>query len=57
MLWFALSLSLSFQRLRDVHIGCKPPPASIQGQTSLIDGSYEYYHYMQDKFDDKGERR
>lgn len=30
------------------------PPAGFGGQLYLIDGHYEYYHYMQDKFNDNG---
>ena len=26
--------------------------AVVGGTQSLIDGSYEYYHYLQDRFDD-----
>ncbi|GBG86739.1 hypothetical protein CBR_g41805 [Chara braunii] len=40
-------------RLRDVHVGL-PPSGIPGGQSSIIDGSYEYYHYMQDRTDDKG---
>lgn len=39
-------------RLRDVHVGAAPP--AIGGAPSLIRGSYEYYHYMQDRFNDSG---
>jgi hypothetical protein len=43
-------------RLRDVH--SLPPglPASHvpHGTTHCVRGSYEYYHYMQDRFDDNG---
>lgn len=33
-----------------------PPPrrAAIRGRVALLHGSYEYYHYMQDKFNDAG---
>eukprot|EP01023_Acetabularia_acetabulum_P017366 TRINITY_DN18663_c1_g1_i1.p1 TRINITY_DN18663_c1_g1~~TRINITY_DN18663_c1_g1_i1.p1 ORF type:complete len:618 (-),score=75.84 TRINITY_DN18663_c1_g1_i1:331-2076(-) len=40
-------------RLVDVHKGL-PPSGIPNGQLFLIDGSYEYFHYMQDKFDDNG---
>jgi hypothetical protein len=32
-------------RLRDVHVGLPPPP--MQGSVHLVQGSYDYYHYMQ----------
>ncbi|XVE54558.1 hypothetical protein DITRI_Ditri03aG0091100 [Diplodiscus trichospermus] len=37
--------------LKDVHIGI---PSSGGGIVSLVQGSYEYYHYLQDGFDDSG---
>ncbi|KAJ1270678.1 hypothetical protein BS78_06G070200 [Paspalum vaginatum] len=38
--------------LRDVH---REIPSSVSGGvTSLIDGSYEYYHYLHDGIDDNG---
>ncbi|XP_057971758.1 probable Ufm1-specific protease isoform X2 [Malania oleifera] len=37
--------------LRDVHTGI-PSSGVSGGLTSLIQGSYEYYHYLQDGFDD-----
>lgn len=41
------------RRLRDVHIGL--PPSGVTGGTPhVVDGSYDYYHYMQDRVDDKG---
>jgi hypothetical protein len=40
-------------RLLDVHIGL-PAPTVTGGCQSLIAGSYEYYHYLQDRFDDNG---
>jgi hypothetical protein len=38
--------------LRDVHrtLG----PSGVGGRVHLVDGSYEYYHYLQDNFDDRG---
>eukprot|EP00736_Rhodelphis_marinus_P004703 Rmarinus@m.28395 len=39
-------------RLSDVHVDVQPP--SLPGSPYLVQGSYDYYHYMQDKFDDKG---
>lgn len=39
-------------RLRNVHEGLPAP--GIGGQLYLVDGAYEYYHYMQDKFNDAG---
>uniref|UniRef100_A0A061QT33 Peptidase ubiquitin fold modifier-specific peptidase 1 2 isoform 1 n=1 Tax=Tetraselmis sp. GSL018 TaxID=582737 RepID=A0A061QT33_9CHLO len=39
-------------RLADVHIGLTSP--KIDGRVSLVSGSYDYYHYMQDRTDDSG---
>lgn len=39
-------------RLRDVHVGLAAP--DIGGTTTLLQGSYEYCHYMQDRFNDGG---
>nr|GMD05844.1 probable Ufm1-specific protease [Ipomoea batatas] len=39
--------------LKDVHIGI-PSSGVSGGSTSLIQGSYEYFHYLQDGFDDSG---
>ncbi|GBF93356.1 ufm1-specific protease-like [Raphidocelis subcapitata] len=39
-------------RLRDVHASLAAP--AVGGSPSLIRGSYEYYHYMQDRFNDSG---
>ncbi|CAL1405291.1 unnamed protein product [Linum trigynum] len=39
--------------LKDVHIGINTSGVS-GGVTSLVQGSYEYYHYLQDGFDDSG---
>ncbi|XP_030458214.1 probable Ufm1-specific protease [Syzygium oleosum] len=39
--------------LKDVHIGI-PSSGVSGGVTSLVQGSYEYYHYLQDGFDDSG---
>ncbi|CAI9112933.1 OLC1v1013444C2 [Oldenlandia corymbosa var. corymbosa] len=39
--------------LKDVHLGI--PSSGVSGGTmSLIQGSYEYYHYLHDGFDDSG---
>ncbi|XWS51339.1 hypothetical protein CRYUN_Cryun12cG0168700 [Craigia yunnanensis] len=39
--------------LKDVHIGI--PSSGVSGGTvSLVQGSYEYYHYLHDGFDDSG---
>ncbi|XP_030494344.2 probable Ufm1-specific protease isoform X2 [Cannabis sativa] len=39
--------------LKDVHIGI--PSSGVSGGTlSLVQGSYEYYHYMHDGFNDSG---
>ncbi|KAJ0248439.1 Ufm1-specific protease [Hirschfeldia incana] len=40
-------------QLKDVHIGI-PSSGVSEGVSSLIQGSYEYYHYLQDSFDDSG---
>ncbi|KAK6261862.1 hypothetical protein QUC31_007678 [Theobroma cacao] len=39
--------------LKDVHIGI-PSGGVSGGSVSLVQGSYEYYHYLQDGFDDSG---
>ncbi|KAI4342509.1 hypothetical protein MLD38_027131 [Melastoma candidum] len=39
--------------LKDVHIGI-PSSGVSGGVVSLVEGSYEYYHYLQDGFDDSG---
>ncbi|CAH9133760.1 unnamed protein product [Cuscuta epithymum] len=39
--------------LKDVHIGI-PSSGVSEGNTSLVQGSYEYFHYLQDGFDDSG---
>ncbi|KAI7727432.1 hypothetical protein M8C21_020437 [Ambrosia artemisiifolia] len=39
--------------LKDVHIGI-PSSGVNGGDVSLVQGSYEYYHYLQDGFDDSG---
>ncbi|KAG8388515.1 hypothetical protein BUALT_Bualt02G0133600 [Buddleja alternifolia] len=39
--------------LKDVHHGI-PSSGVSGGSVSLIQGSYEYYHYLQDGFDDSG---
>ncbi|KAG2329638.1 hypothetical protein Bca52824_000818 [Brassica carinata] len=39
--------------LKDVHIGI-PSSGVSEGVASIIQGSYEYYHYLQDSFDDSG---
>ncbi|CAM6100954.1 unnamed protein product [Calypogeia fissa] len=41
------------RRLINVHAGLAKSGVS-GGRQSLIDGSYEYYHYLQDRFDDNG---
>ncbi|KAJ7536130.1 hypothetical protein O6H91_12G057300 [Diphasiastrum complanatum] len=47
------SRSLEAKRLVDVHIGSAGSGVA-GGQTSLVEGSYEYYHYLQDHLDDDG---
>ncbi|XP_076903183.1 putative Ufm1-specific protease isoform X2 [Bidens hawaiensis] len=39
--------------LKDVHVGI-PSSGVNGGDLSLVQGSYEYYHYLQDGFDDSG---
>ncbi|CAN6585478.1 unnamed protein product [Malus baccata var. baccata] len=39
--------------LKDVHIGI-PSSGVSGGSVSLLQGSYEYYHYLQDAFNDSG---
>ena len=39
-------------RLVNVHEGLRDP--GVGGRRSLVDGEYEYCHYMQDRFDDNG---
>ncbi|VFQ84804.1 unnamed protein product [Cuscuta campestris] len=39
--------------LKDVHMGI-PNSGVSGGITSLVQGSYEYFHYLQDGFDDSG---
>ena len=48
--------SSSSSRLRDVHLLPPGLPKSHvpQGTTHCVRGAYEYYHYMQDRFDDNG---
>jgi len=41
------------RRLRDVHAGL-PPPAGLGGRTALVEGPYDYYHYLQDGAADAG---
>ncbi|KAL2635471.1 hypothetical protein R1flu_006950 [Riccia fluitans] len=41
------------RRLTDVHVGLVNSGVS-GGRQSLIQGSYEYYHYLQDRIDDNG---
>ncbi|KAK9836962.1 hypothetical protein WJX81_003013 [Elliptochloris bilobata] len=38
-------------RLSDVHVGL-PPPGVPGGVEHVVAGSYDYYHYCQDRFDD-----
>ncbi len=41
------------QRLANVHLGV-PPSGIAGGRQHLVDGAYLYYHYLQDRVDDKG---
>ncbi|KAL6542002.1 hypothetical protein OROGR_011488 [Orobanche gracilis] len=47
------SHSKSSSLLKDVHHGI-PSSGVSGGHISLIQGSYEYYHYLQDGYDDSG---
>ncbi|XP_031283525.1 probable Ufm1-specific protease [Pistacia vera] len=47
------SLRKGSSLLKDVHIGI-PSSGVSGGLVSLVQGSYEYYHYLQDGFDDSG---
>jgi hypothetical protein len=40
------------KRLRNVHVHC-PPPTVPDGLIRVVEGSYDYYHYMQNRFNDK----
>ncbi len=40
-------------RLSNVHQGL-PPSGVVGGTVHLVSGVYDYYHYMQDRVDDKG---
>ncbi|KAH7404682.1 hypothetical protein KP509_15G037900 [Ceratopteris richardii] len=42
------------QRLSNVHVNMPTSSGVVGGQCSLIHGSYEYYHYLQDSFNDSG---
>jgi hypothetical protein len=46
----SFSSSKSGDRLFNVHEGLSTPA----GTSALVQGQYEYYHYMQDHFDDNG---
>jgi hypothetical protein len=38
-------------RLRNPHTTLRNDP-QVKGTLHLVQGDYDYYHYMQDKFDD-----
>ncbi|MCO5602254.1 hypothetical protein L7F22_056383 [Adiantum nelumboides] len=42
------------QRLRNVHINIPTGSGVVAGRSSIVQGSYEYYHYLQDNFNDNG---
>lgn len=42
------------ERIRDVHTLGIPPSGVAGGVQTCVKGSYDYHHYMQDRFDDKG---
>jgi hypothetical protein len=44
-------LSLPADRLRNVHTHLKP--SAVGGILAVVEGDYDYYHYKQDKIDDK----
>lgn len=47
------SVSSKQARLQNVHLSL--PGSGVKGGTQhLVRGTYDYYHYMQDKFDDSG---
>lgn len=48
-----LSIRKGYSLLKDVHLGILNSGVS-GGLASLVQGSYEYYHYLQDGFDDSG---
>lgn len=48
-----LAAEIAPTRLRDVHKSCKPSGLE-GGKMHLVSGSYDYYHYMQDNFNDSG---
>lgn len=41
-------------RLTNVHINMPTGSGVVGGRSSIVDGSYEYYHYLQDNFNDNG---
>ncbi|KAI5066454.1 hypothetical protein GOP47_0019078 [Adiantum capillus-veneris] len=41
-------------RLINVHINMPTGSGVVGGRTSIVQGSYEYYHYLQDNFNDNG---
>eukprot|EP01113_Clastostelium_recurvatum_P035175 TRINITY_DN4863_c0_g1_i2.p1 TRINITY_DN4863_c0_g1~~TRINITY_DN4863_c0_g1_i2.p1 ORF type:complete len:598 (-),score=93.58 TRINITY_DN4863_c0_g1_i2:156-1829(-) len=49
----ASSSSSSSNHLLDVHLPL-PTSSKVDGRQALVQGSYEYYHYMQDDIDDRG---
>ena len=40
--------------LTNVHKGLEQGSRSNEAEVSLIEGTYTYHHYMQDRFDDDG---
>ncbi|KAJ8450617.1 hypothetical protein Cgig2_020254 [Carnegiea gigantea] len=48
-----LSARRGYSLLKDVHLGI-PSSGVSGGIASLVQGSYEYHHYLQDGFDDSG---
>jgi hypothetical protein len=46
-------ISTSNNLLKNVHTSC-PPSKVKNGQTYLVNGNYDYHHYMQDNFNDSG---
>jgi hypothetical protein len=51
--WAGAATAGDAGRLRDVHLRC--PPSGVPGGVShTVCGSYLYYHYRQDRFDDAG---
>jgi len=42
------------EKLRNVHVGIEGKHGVAGGEVRLVQGTYTYFHYMQDSFDDDG---